>query len=319
MTAAALARIIAPADLAAWRERLGVRQPVAVITGTFDILQPGNLHALIEAAALGPVCVVVEPDAVAAAHRPGGTLANDLAARAEFAAHLRLVSGVTSLAPAEAGRALDALRPFVWVTGGGADPYAAELEARAEGVVEVEPLAGCRTADVEAAIRAGRTPVALPAAFRGVDDAADAAALDAARRARGLATVNGCFDVLHLGHARFLAQARMRAQRLIVLLNDDASLRRYKGPDRPVFPLPFRLAALRALEAVDAVVAFPEDNPLRLIAELRPTLHLKGGTYEPDRVRQEQELLAQWGGRVEFCELVEGFSTTAYIRKALGG
>ena len=319
-TAEIARRVLAPADLLQWRHSGVVAgAPVAVVSGTFDILQPGNWQALEAAAECAPhVCVVLEPDRVAAAHLPAGRPHHDLAARAEFVAHLRRVSAVTSLQPTEAAAFFAALRPYCWVVGTDDrrnDPYAAAAAGSAARVVELEPVAGCRTEDIHRAIREGCTPIPLPANLR------CAAETEAARAPAGtgvLATVNGCFDILHIGHARFLAQARALADRLIVLVNDDASLRRYKGPARPVFPLPFRVAALRALAAVDDVAAFPEDNPLRLLREIRPQVHIKGGTYEEDRVRDERAALETWGGRVEFCELVEGFSTTAYIRKALG-
>ena len=99
------------------------------------------------------------------------------------------------------------------------------------------------------------------------------------------------------------------------MVNDDESVRTYKGQSRPIFPLAFRLRALRALSAVSAVHAFDQDTPLELLSQLRPEIHVKGGSYEEERVRSEKELLQSWGGRLEFCPLVGKYSTSELIRR----
>jgi D-beta-D-heptose 7-phosphate kinase/D-beta-D-heptose 1-phosphate adenosyltransferase len=131
---------------------------------------------------------------------------------------------------------------------------------------------------------------------------------------RPLVTANGCFDVLHIGHVRFLNGARQLGHRLVVLTNDDRSVTRYKGPTRPVFPVGFRIAALEALRCVDQAVPFSDDNPLELIRRLQPDIHVKGGSFEPERVRAERELVEGWGGRLVCLDMVAGYSTSRYIR-----
>ena len=126
---------------------------------------------------------------------------------------------------------------------------------------------------------------------------------------------NGCFDILHIGHIRLLEDARRKGERLIVGLNSDASVRRLKGRSRPVVGQDERARVLAALGAVDAVVVFDEDTPLRLIEALRPDVLVKGGDYAEDNVVGAREVRA-WGGRVELIPLVPGASTTRLIAKS---
>ncbi len=138
-------------------------------------------------------------------------------------------------------------------------------------------------------------------------------------RADGMRVVftNGCFDLLHLGHVHYLAAARDLGDRLLVALNSDASVRRLKGLRRPVQDLLSRQTLLAALECVDAVVAFEEDTPLRLIQYLRPDVLVKGGDYRPDDIVGAAEVRA-WGGEVQVLPFLEGYSTTKIERKILG-
>lgn len=122
----------------------------------------------------------------------------------------------------------------------------------------------------------------------------------------------GCFDVLHAGHVRLLEDARRLGDRLVVLVNGDASVRRLKGPGRPLNPLPDRMAVLHGLACVDEVVAFDEDTPSRALRALRPDLFVKGADYEGADL-EEREVMAQWGGQVVLVPLVEGRSTTRII------
>jgi rfaE bifunctional protein nucleotidyltransferase chain/domain len=106
---------------------------------------------------------------------------------------------------------------------------------------------------------------------------------------------NGCFDVLHVGHVRYLQGARDQGDFLIVGMNSDASTRRLKGPGRPVMDQGSRAQLLGALECVDAVVIFEDDTVDRLLVELKPHLHCKGGDYTPETV-PEKETVKQYGG-----------------------
>ncbi|MGA7460712.1 MAG: bifunctional D-glycero-beta-D-manno-heptose-7-phosphate kinase/D-glycero-beta-D-manno-heptose 1-phosphate adenylyltransferase HldE [Candidatus Korobacteraceae bacterium] len=127
---------------------------------------------------------------------------------------------------------------------------------------------------------------------------------------------NGCFDILHIGHICLLEQARRKGDRLIVGLNSDDSVRRLKGPLRPIVPESERGRVLAALGSVDAVVVFDEDTPLRLIEAIRPDVLVKGGDYTEDAVVGAREVRA-WGGRVELIPLVGNISTSRLIAKSV--
>ncbi len=126
---------------------------------------------------------------------------------------------------------------------------------------------------------------------------------------------NGCFDIVHIGHIRLLEQARRQGDRLIVGVNSDESVRKLKGPLRPIVGERERARVLAALSAVDAVVIFSESTPLRLIEAVRPDILVKGGDYTEEMVVGAAEVRA-WGGRVELIPLVEGVSTTRLIAAA---
>lgn len=125
---------------------------------------------------------------------------------------------------------------------------------------------------------------------------------------------NGCFDLLHSGHVMYLEQARQLGDRLIVAVNDDASVKRLKGEKRPINDLKRRMAVLAGLKAVDWVVPFSEDTPQRLIAEVLPDVLVKGGDWQVHQVAGAKEVLAH-GGAVKILGFEEGISTTNIINK----
>ncbi len=130
---------------------------------------------------------------------------------------------------------------------------------------------------------------------------------------------NGVFDVLHRGHASYLAQARSLGASLVVALNSDASARRLgKGPDRPLNNELDRAALMAALESVSLVTWFDEDTPLELITELRPDVLVKGGDYDMQTLAETQVVLA-YGGRAQAIPFVDGYSTTALVKKIRQG
>ena len=128
---------------------------------------------------------------------------------------------------------------------------------------------------------------------------------------------NGCFDLLHPGHVHLLEQARAACDRLVVGLNSDSSVRRLKGPTRPVQPEAARAAVLASLAAVDLVCVFDEDTPVELIAALRPELLVKGADYAVEDV-VGHEMVEGWGGRVMLAQLLPGHSTTATVARLRG-
>jgi D-beta-D-heptose 7-phosphate kinase/D-beta-D-heptose 1-phosphate adenosyltransferase len=126
---------------------------------------------------------------------------------------------------------------------------------------------------------------------------------------------NGCFDLLHLGHIQLLAYARARCDRLIVGVNSDASVKRLKGPTRPINDEITRQKILAALEAVDAVVLFEADTPAALIADIAPDYLIKGGDYTLDTIVGAPDILAR-GGRVDVFPTLQGHSSTGIIARA---
>lgn len=141
----------------------------------------------------------------------------------------------------------------------------------------------------------------------------------AREQGRTVAFTNGCFDLLHIGHVRYLAAARRLADLLVVAINDDASVRRQnKGPERPILPCDQRRRVLASLRCVDFVTDFSEDTPHALLDLLRPEVLVKGANYGIDGVVGREEVEA-YGGRVAVVELTPGRSTTALLARAGGG
>jgi rfaE bifunctional protein nucleotidyltransferase chain/domain len=125
---------------------------------------------------------------------------------------------------------------------------------------------------------------------------------------------SGCFDIVHAGHLASLRAARSLGSRLVVCVNSDASVRRLKGPGRPVLPEADRAALLRELACVDDVVVFDEDTPVRVLERLRPDVFVKGGDYSAGEL-PEAAAIAAWGGRAVVVPYVEGRSTTRIVEE----
>ena len=128
---------------------------------------------------------------------------------------------------------------------------------------------------------------------------------------------NGCFDLLHVGHVRYLHAAKELGGRLIVALNSDSSVRTLKGPERPLMPENERAEILAALEDVDAVVVFSESDVRALIREVRPDVQAKGTDYTADTV-PERDVVREYGGRVEIVGDPKDHSVTEIVRSRLG-
>jgi D-glycero-beta-D-manno-heptose 1-phosphate adenylyltransferase len=129
-----------------------------------------------------------------------------------------------------------------------------------------------------------------------------------------LVFTNGVFDLLHVGHVRYLAQARALGDALIVAINSDLTVRELKGPDRPIFDQAERAEILAALRYVDYVTIFDDVSPRSLIATLLPDVLVKGGDYQLDQIHGREEVEAA-GGKVVSLPFVEGASTTALIQR----
>ena len=146
-----------------------------------------------------------------------------------------------------------------------------------------------------------------------------AATLRRARRAnRRVVFTNGVFDLLHPGHVKLLQRARALGDLLIVGLNSDASVRRLKGPDRPFLGQRERAFLLASLEAVDHVVIFPDDTPIKVIREIMPDVLVKGGDWSPGSIVGADIVRAR-GGRVVRVPLARGFSTTGIAQRIRDG
>ena len=130
-----------------------------------------------------------------------------------------------------------------------------------------------------------------------------------------LVVTNGCFDLLHVGHVTYLDRAKKEGDWLIVGLNTDRSVRALKGEGRPVIPQDERARVLASLAAVDAVILFDEDTPLKLIKAIHPDVLVKGNDYTEDQVVGGREVKS-WGGRVVLVPLVKGRSTSRILKDA---
>jgi rfaE bifunctional protein nucleotidyltransferase chain/domain len=161
------------------------------------------------------------------------------------------------------------------------------------------------------------TPAAAPEFLRKIVARGDAPRAIAAL-AQPVVFTNGVFDVLHRGHVTYLAQARALGASMVVALNTDASARRLgKGPDRPLNNEQDRAIMMAALGCVDLVTWFDENTPVQLLSELRPAIYVKGGDYDMSRLA-ETALVQGWGGRSVALPFVDGYSTTALVKKIRG-
>jgi rfaE bifunctional protein nucleotidyltransferase chain/domain len=134
------------------------------------------------------------------------------------------------------------------------------------------------------------------------------------RAGKSVALANGCFDILHVGHVRYLEGARGEADLLVVGVNGDASVRRLKGEGRPILPAQERALLVAALKAVDHVVVFEEDDVARLLLALRPDVHCKGTDYTPESV-PERDVVRAYGGRVAIVGDAKQHATRALLQR----
>jgi D-beta-D-heptose 7-phosphate kinase/D-beta-D-heptose 1-phosphate adenosyltransferase len=217
----------------------------------------------------------------------------------------------------------------VFDVSGAGDTSLAALTAAVVGGADFETAVAC--AIIASGIAVGKSGTAAvsadevllaldrpeSAAEAPVMSRADLAAQVRAWRMSGLRLgfTNGCFDILHAGHLSLLEAARQGCDRLVVGVNSDASVRRLKGPSRPVNPEGVRARLLSALKSVAAVTVFDEDTPLELIRAIEPDLLVKGGDYARDQI-VGADLVEAAGGQVMIVPLVEGFSTTRILARS---
>ncbi|WP_017317927.1 D-glycero-beta-D-manno-heptose 1-phosphate adenylyltransferase [Mastigocladopsis repens] len=160
----------------------------------------------------------------------------------------------------------------------------------------------------------------LPTSNKHIPDLDQLLALVTSYRMTGRKIVftNGCFDILHAGHVSYLQRAKALGDILIIGVNSDNSIRRLKGPTRPINPLEDRIQVLAALGCVDHLIAFEEDSPSHLIRKLRPDIYVKGGDYTKETL-PETPVVEEYGGEIAFLPFVENRSTTKIIERILQG
>jgi rfaE bifunctional protein nucleotidyltransferase chain/domain len=137
---------------------------------------------------------------------------------------------------------------------------------------------------------------------------------DLKKQGKQVVFTNGCFDILHVGHMTYLEEAKEFGDYLFVGVNSDESVKRLKGPTRPINNEVDRAELLAGLKAVDYTVIFTEDTPVELIGVLKPSIHVKGGDYKKEDL-PETKVVESYGGRVEIVSLVEGKSTSNVVKK----
>ncbi|MCG9631946.1 MULTISPECIES: bifunctional D-glycero-beta-D-manno-heptose-7-phosphate kinase/D-glycero-beta-D-manno-heptose 1-phosphate adenylyltransferase HldE [Vibrio] len=208
------------------------------------------------------------------------------------------------------------------------------ISVLAASVAAGKPLdEACALANAAAGVVVGKlgtstlSMIELAEAVHGSQDTdygviSEAALIEAVKRARAkgekVVMTNGCFDILHAGHVSYMNHAAELGDRLIVAVNTDESVKRLKGPGRPVNPTDRRMAVLAGLGAVDWVVPFSEDTPQRLISEVLPSILVKGGDYKPEEIAGGAEVIAA-GGEVKVLNFEDGCSTTEIIEAIKGG
>lgn len=257
----------------------------------------------------------------------------ELIERYDFEALLvtRSEHGMTLLRKGEEPFHLPTLAKEVFDVTGAGDTVISVLAA---SVAAGKPLdEACALANAAAGVVVGKlgtstlSTIELAEAIHGSQDTDygviyESALIEAVKKARSkgekVVMTNGCFDILHAGHVSYLNHAAELGDRLIVAVNTDESVKRLKGPGRPVNPTDRRMAVLAGLGAVDWVVPFAEDTPQRLISEVLPSLLVKGGDYKPEEIAGGKEVIAA-GGEVKVLNFEEGVSTTEIIKAIQGG
>ena len=280
-------------------------------------------------------CDAITPNRAEAEVSSGLPVASD-ADVAEAAARLHATSGATLVLVTRGDRGLSLwqrsgeithvptrAREVYDVTGAGDSVLAYFALALAASASPVDAAILANAAAGVAVSRVGTTAVSPEDVLAALDasagtgkilDRRQAADVLGRERSRGRRIVftNGCFDLLHAGHVSLLEQARAKGDVLVVAVNSDASVKRLKGPERPLVAESDRTRVLAALDAVGLVVVFDEDTPLALIEAFRPDVLVKGGDYTEDRI-VGAALVRSYGGRVETIPLVAGRSTTALL------
>ncbi|EHK69716.1 bifunctional heptose 7-phosphate kinase/heptose 1-phosphate adenyltransferase [Pseudomonas psychrotolerans L19] len=255
---------------------------------------------------------------------------NELMARLELGALLvtRGEHGMTLLRPAQPALHLPARAREVFDVTGAGDTVISTLAAALAAGEDLPQAVGL--ANLAAGIvvgKLGTAAISAPELRRAVQrsegsergvlslEQLQLAIEDARAHGEKIVFTNGCFDILHAGHVTYLEQARAQGDRLIVAVNDDASVTRLKGPGRPINSVDRRMAVLAGLGAVDWVIPFSENTPERLLEQVRPDVLVKGGDYKSVEEVVGAQIVQGYGGEVRILGLVENSSTTAIVER----
>ncbi|MFP5321583.1 MAG: PfkB family carbohydrate kinase [Acidimicrobiia bacterium] len=203
-------------------------------------------------------------------------------------------------------------------TCGAGDAFAAATTVALAGGAVVSEAIHAAVLGAGEFVAAGGASGMQPARRRPRTPTASARRAERDRRPTTLVATGGCFDILHPGHVHTLRAARCLGDRLVVLVNDDESVRRLKGPERPLQPVEDRVAVLRSLADVDDVIVFSEDTPVEALRQLQPDVFVKGGDYTAAEI-PETAVLAEWGGSVVTVPFLDGRSTTDLVTRARAG
>ncbi|MDR6233466.1 bifunctional D-glycero-beta-D-manno-heptose-7-phosphate kinase/D-glycero-beta-D-manno-heptose 1-phosphate adenylyltransferase HldE [Pseudomonas oryzihabitans] len=255
---------------------------------------------------------------------------NELMARLDLGALLvtRGEHGMTLLRPSQAALHLPARAREVFdVTGAGDTVISTLAAALAAGEELPQAVALANLAAGIVVGKLGTAAISAPELRRAVQrsegsergvltlEQLQLAIEDARAHGEKIVFTNGCFDILHAGHVTYLEQARAQGDRLIVAVNDDASVTRLKGPGRPINSVDRRMAVLAGLGAVDWVIPFSENTPERLLEQVRPDVLVKGGDYKSVEEVVGAQIVQGYGGEVRILGLVENSSTTAIVER----
>lgn len=137
---------------------------------------------------------------------------------------------------------------------------------------------------------------------------------DLKKKGKKVVTTNGVFDIIHIGHVRYLKEARELGDILIICVNSDSSVKKIKGSERPINDEKSRVEVISFLECVDYVTIFDETDPTRILSDIKPDIHVKGGDYKIEDII-ERETVEKQGGKVILIPMVDGFSTTKIVGK----
>lgn len=133
---------------------------------------------------------------------------------------------------------------------------------------------------------------------------------------KSIVTTNGVFDILHLGHIKYLKEAKKLGDILIVAMNSDSSVKQIKGPERPINNQKVRAETLSALEFIDYIIIFNETDPIKILSEIKPNIHVKGGDYKINKII-EKDTVEKNNGKVVLIPKIKGYSTTDLINKII--